>query len=42
MDDSSRIDSGRIDDRMANLLSSIKKMSSGSGFLTSEASLAFT
>ena len=35
------IGSGRIDDRLANLSSSTKKMSSGAGFLTPKASLAF-
>ena len=33
---------GKIDDRLANLLSSAKKISSKSGFLTSKASLGFT
>ena len=36
------ISGGRIDDRLANLSSSTKKMSSGSSFFTFEASLAFT
>ena len=36
------IGDGKIDDRLANLSSSTKKINSKSGFLTSEASLAFT
>lgn len=35
------INGGKIDDTIANLSSSTKKMSSGAGFLTFEASLAF-
>lgn len=41
-DNDSDIGSGRINDRISNLLSNIKKMSSGAGFFTSKASLAFT
>ena len=41
IDSGDNIDSGRIDDKIANLSSSIKKMSSGVGFLISKASLAF-
>ena len=37
-----RIGGSRIDDKMANLSNSTKKMSSESGFLTFKASLAFT
>ena len=40
--DGGGIGGGRIDDRLANLLCSTKKMGFGSGFFTSEASLAFT
>ena len=42
-DASGEIGSGRIDDRMVNLSNSTKKKkSSGTGFFTPEASLAFT
>lgn len=40
--DSGDINSGRIDDKMANLSSFTKKISFGVDFLISEASLAFT
>ena len=41
-DGSGGISGSKIDDRLANLSNSMKKKSSGSGFPTSEASLAFT
>ena len=42
IDDDDGIGGGRMDDKMANPTSSIKKMSSKAGFLTFKASLAFT
>lgn len=42
IDGSGSINGSRIDNRIANLLSSTKKISSGVGFLTPEASLTFT
>ena len=42
IDGDSSIGSDRIDDKMVNLSSFTKKMSSGTGFFTFEARLAFT